>query len=154
MTNSRVNFCFVFNVQTFALFRNCSIATVTALGKKKRGKELVLVPRAHTSRSRRVHFTKCFRINNLILLLEPVLASTWTVSSLHGKTGVCPLTESVEEHESVFQKAGSCDSDSSRAFNNNLLYYSDFLLLSLNLLKHSQWSAAQSSPTLASNLRS
>lgn len=74
--------------------------------------------------------------------------------SFHGKTGVCPLSESVEEHESVFQKAGSCDSDSSRAFNNNLLYYSDFLLLSLNLLKHSQWSAAQSSPTLASNLRS
>lgn len=122
--------------------------------KEKAGERTCSRPRAHTSRSRRVHFTKCFRINNLILLLEPLLASAWTVSSLHGKTGVCPLTESVEEHESVFQKAGSCDSDSSRAFNNNLLYYSDFLLLSLNLLKHSQWSASQSSPTLASNLRS
>lgn len=71
--------------------------------------------------------------------------------SFHGKTGVCPLTESVEEHENVFQKAGSYDSDSSRAFNYTTLI---FLLLSLNLLKHSQWSAAQSSPTLASNLRS
>ena len=135
-------------------FRNCSIATVTALGKKKRGKELVLVPRAHTSRSRRVHFTKCFRMNNLILPLEPVLASTLTVSSLFTVRLESALTESVEEHENVFQKAGSCDSDSSRAFNNNVLFYSDFLLLSLNLLKHSQWSAAQSSPTLASNLRS
>ena len=50
--------------------------------KEKAGERTCSRPQGSYICSRRVHFTKCFRINNLILLLEPVLASTWTVSSL------------------------------------------------------------------------
>lgn len=137
-------------------FRNCSIASATCSSREEKAGERTC------SRPQGSYISLAARAFYKMFSYKQFNFATGTSASLylnsfvsfHGKTGVCPLTESVEEHENVFQKAGSCDSDSSRAFNDNLLYYSDFLLLSLNLLKHSQWSAAQSSPTLASNLRS
>lgn len=136
MTNSRVNFCFVFNVQTFALFsellnRYCNSSREEKAVERTCSPQGSYIPLAAGA------FYKMFSYKQFNFATG-TSASLYLNSfvSFHGKTGVCPLAESVEEHENVFQKAGSCDSDSSRAFNNNLLYYSDFLLLSLNLLKH------------------
>ena len=155
MTNSRVNFCFVFNVQTFALFSELLNRYCNSSREEKARERTCSRPQgSYISLAARA-FYKMFSYKQFNFATgTSAIASTWTVSSLFTVRLESALTESVEEHENVFQKAGSCDSDSSRAFNNNLLYYSDFLLLSLNLLKHSQWRAAQSSPTLASNLRS
>ena len=140
MTTSRVNFCFVFNVQTFALFSELLNRYCNSSRDEKAGKRTCSRPQGSYISLAAGAFYKMFSYEQFNFATG-TSASLYLNSfvSFHGKTGVCPLAESVEEHENVFQKAGSCDSDSSRAFNNNLLYYSDFLLLSLNLLKHSQW---------------
>ena len=140
MTSRRVNFCFVFIVQTFALFSELLNRYCNSSRDEKAGKRTCSRPQGSYISLAAGAFYKMFSYEQFNFAIG-TSASLYLNSfvSFHGKTGVCPLAESVEEHENVFQKAGSCDSDSSRAFNNNLLYYSDFLLLSLNLLKHSQW---------------